>query len=217
MTIASRRRALMAVKEKEEGIPSEYQEVTYVAHKSSASNTQILTNIAVPNKYPTIVESKFYMTDYGDYHGHGAGFAKTSGSPAFAIDFERSTKLYVWNGSDIAGITASVQTKIAIVKITINSDGFINEANIAGTDYVQTATATPASWTGNYISIGVPNGNGNMRGRTYYLKVTQQGKVIADLKPCYRKADSVIGMYDLVTRQFFPASGTWTKGADVTP
>lgn len=206
----------MVVKE-EEGIPGEYQEVTYVAPSSSVSNTQILTNIAVPNKYPTIVEGKFYMTDYGTYHGHGAGFAKTSGSPPFAIDFHRYTELCVWNGSDIAGITASVQKKITVVKITINSDGFINEANIEGTDYTQTATATPASWSGNYVSIGVPAANSNMRGRTYYLKVTQQGKVIADLKPCYRKADSVIGMYDLVTRQFFPASGTWTKGADVTP
>lgn len=207
----------MGAAKKEEGIPSEYQEVTYVAHNSATSGTQILTNIAVPNKYPTIVEGKFYMTDYGNYHGHGAGFAKASGSPPFAIDFERSTKLYAWNGSDIAGITASVQSKITVVKITINSDGFINEANIAGTDYMQTATATPASWTGNYISIGVPDSNGSMQGRTYYLRVTQQCRVIADLKPCYRKADSVIGMYDLVTRQFFPASGTWTKGADVTP
>ena len=212
-----RRRALMAAAKEEEGIPSEYQEVTYVANNSNTSGTQILTNIAVPNKYPTIVEGKFYMTGYGAYHGHGAGFAATSGSPPFAIDFERSSKLYVWNRSDIAGITASVQSKITIVKITINSDGFINEANIAGTDYRQTATATPASWSGNFISIGVPSENNSMRGRTYYLKVTQQGKVIADLKPCYRKADSVIGMYDLVTRQFFPASGTWTKGADVTP
>ena len=207
----------MGAVKKEEGMPGEYQEVTYVAHNSGQNGTQILTNISVPNKYPTTVEGKFYMTDYGAYHGFGAGFAKTSGSRPFAIDFERSTKLYVWNDSDIAGITANVKEKITIVKVTINADGFINEANIAGTDYRQTATATPASWTGNYISIGVPNENNSMRGRTYYLKVTQQGKVIADLKPCYRKADSVIGMYDLVTRQFFPASGTWTKGADVTP
>lgn len=213
----SRRRALMGAAKKEESIPSEYQEVTYVATESTVSGTQILTNIAVANKYPTIVEGKFYMTGYGNYHGQGSGFANTGGHPAFAIDFERSTKLYVWNGSDIAGITATVQKKITVVKITINSDGFINDANIDGIDYSQSATAIPASWTGNYISIGVPNGGNAMRGKTYYLKVTQQGKVIADLKPCYRKADSVIGMYDLVSRQFFPASGTWTKGADVTP
>lgn len=213
----NRRRALMAV-EKEEGIPSEYQEVTYVAHSSTVNNTQILTNIAVPNKYPTIVEGKFYMTDYGTYHGYSVTFQKITDAPAsFAIDFERATKLYVWNGSDVAGITASVQKKISIVKTTINADGFINEANIAGTDYRQTASATPISWENSYISIGVFNKNNNMQGRTYYLKVTQQGRVIADLKPCYRKADSVIGMYDLATRQFFPASGTWTKGADVTP
>jgi hypothetical protein len=38
-----------------------------------------------------------------------------------------------------------------------------------------------------------------------------------DLVPCYRKADGVIGMYDLVSGAFFTnaGSGSFTKGANV--
>lgn len=41
--------------------------------------------------------------------------------------------------------------------------------------------------------------------------------VALDLVPCYRKADNVIGMYDLVTDTFVTktGTGTLTKGADV--
>lgn len=41
--------------------------------------------------------------------------------------------------------------------------------------------------------------------------------VVLDLVPCYRKADNVIGMYDLVTDTFVTktGTGTLTKGADV--
>lgn len=30
--------------------------------------------------------------------------------------------------------------------------------------------------------------------------------------PCYRKADNIIGWYDIITQKFFPGTGTWTKG-----
>lgn len=41
--------------------------------------------------------------------------------------------------------------------------------------------------------------------------------VSMDLVPCYRKADNVIGMYDIVTGTFFTNSGTgnFTKGEDI--
>ena len=61
------------------------------------------------------------------------------------------------------------------------------------------------------------NGQLQLAPRHYIsVKVTQQGIVKADLVPCYRKADTVFGVYDIATRTFFAASGTWAKGADVT-
>ena len=41
--------------------------------------------------------------------------------------------------------------------------------------------------------------------------------MVRDFVPCYRKADSVVGLFDLVSNTFFTnaGTGTFTKGADV--
>jgi len=54
--------------------------------------------------------------------------------------------------------------------------------------------------------------------RVYYFKYyDKDNSLICDLVPCYRKADGVIGMYDVVRRTFLTnvGSGSFTKGADV--
>lgn len=52
-----------------------------------------------------------------------------------------------------------------------------------------------------------------------YFKFWENGALIADYVPCYRKSDGVIGMYDMVSETFKTNaninSGTFTKGADV--
>lgn len=42
--------------------------------------------------------------------------------------------------------------------------------------------------------------------RIYYAKIYLGGKLIHDLIPCYRKNDIEPGMYDMVTKQFYPNS-----------
>ena len=53
--------------------------------------------------------------------------------------------------------------------------------------------------------------------RIYSHKIWENGTKVQDFVPCYRKADGVIGMYDLVSKTFFgnAGTGTFTKGADV--
>ena len=53
--------------------------------------------------------------------------------------------------------------------------------------------------------------------RLYYLKMYSDGELVRDYIPCYRKSDSVIGLYDLVSRTFFinQGTGSFTKGGDV--
>ena len=53
----------------------------------------------------------------------------------------------------------------------------------------------------------------------YYVRIKNTSDVIVrDFVPCYRKSDSVVWMYDLVTNQFYTNKWTWTfaKWPDVT-
>ena len=56
-----------------------------------------------------------------------------------------------------------------------------------------------------------------MEYRVYSFKAYEYDVLIRDMIPCYRKADHVIGMYDLVNDVFYTNSGTGTfyKGPDV--
>ena len=53
--------------------------------------------------------------------------------------------------------------------------------------------------------------------RCSYFQIYDNGNLVTDLVPCYRKADGEIGMYDRVQRAFRTNVGTgaFTKGADV--
>lgn len=54
--------------------------------------------------------------------------------------------------------------------------------------------------------------------KIYYCKIYNNSwTLVRDFVPCYRKSDSVIGMYDLVNSVFYTNAGTWTftKWADV--
>lgn len=54
-------------------------------------------------------------------------------------------------------------------------------------------------------------------GRIYSFAVRRNGYRVVDLVPCYRKSDSVIGLFDLVRQVFYTnaGSGTFVKGQDV--
>lgn len=53
--------------------------------------------------------------------------------------------------------------------------------------------------------------------RIYSCKMIQQDILVRDFVPCYRKADNVIGLYDVVNDDFYIniGSGTFIKGEDV--
>ena len=51
--------------------------------------------------------------------------------------------------------------------------------------------------------------NQRMNGRIYYFNITDtSGNLVAELVPCYRKVDSVAGMWDRVGKRFLTNVGT---------
>lgn len=77
------------------------------------------------------------------------------------------------------------------------------------------------SVSNNLFLLG-QNYNGNYRGNglkqiTYFKYADNDGNLLRDMIPCYRKSDNVIGMFDLVSQTFFTNAGTgvFTVGEDV--
>ena len=49
-------------------------------------------------------------------------------------------------------------------------------------------------------------------GKIYYCKIYENNVLTRNLVPCFRKEDSAIGFYDLVTQKFYPGTGTFLYG-----
>ena len=99
----------------------------------------------------------------------------------------------------------------------------MNNKNITMTLNGKTSSGTYSGSIQNGVNISL---FGDYRGgsiqrakytRMYYWKMIENGIVMRHMIPCYRKYDSVIGMFDLIGRRFYTnaGSGTFTKGANI--
>ena len=92
--------------------------------------------------------------------------------------------------------------------------------NVNGTNY--SVPATNESFTtfktldvfGGYTS---QNNFSLTSAKIYSLKIYDKNTLQRDFIPCYRKSDGEIGLYDLVSQEFYTNQGTGTfiKGADI--
>lgn len=209
-----RRRALMGVASQGGGLPAEYQQVEYISCGATGDN-YIQTDIPIPTQFPIEIEGKFYPTSNGVYNGTAIAIAKPAAGPALTVTVSQNKCSVGW----LVLPTEEQYNKTVELKATIESSGYALSAKIDGTNqYSDSASGTVPTLTtsGLKLYLGWRTSNSNMRGRTYFVTGKQNGVKAFEIIPCYRKADFVIGIYDLVSRAFYPATGTWTKGADVT-
>ena len=63
--------------------------------------------------------------------------------------------------------------------------------------------------------VGVPNNF--FKGKLYSFTLTKNDVVVRDYIPCYRKADSEVGLYDLISKTFYTNQGTgdFTAGVSI--
>lgn len=67
------------------------------------------------------------------------------------------------------------------------------------------------------MGMRTTSGYSGRQQKLYVLEITDGSSVVMDLKPCYRKTDNAIGLYDEINGIFYgnTGTGTLTKGADI--
>ena len=190
-------------------LPSEYQKVEWIeAQDGPAINT---LNALTENS-----EIWCGIQRVGQQAGATAGyFGKTTPSILMAgtiINFARQTSATFSNSVDV--LTSQIHA------IILNKTSFTLDGTVKATFSGDLLTITT---TRHMMIFAWPQDDNDTPynvcwARCSYFQIYDNGALQNNLVPCYRKSDSVIGMYDTAVGAFRTnvGSGSFTKGADVT-
>lgn len=190
MTLMEKRRALMGAKKKAR-LPVTYQEVEWIGY--SGSGKILITSITCEQLTEVVADiAKTALPETNS----GTVFPSTFVPRDSGADGNNWGTLENISGSKFTASPAHTKDQL-FERTTITSHkGNPRSTNLIGIGY-GSAKFCPAL---QFYSFRVFNGN----------------TVLFDGVPCYRKSDSKIGMYDLISNHFVESERTWTKGADVT-
>ena len=169
-------------------LPSEYQKVEYI---ESTGTQTIITDIPTRKLISVIIDTQFTTTTNGAQ-------VLFYGSVAAANWFGRVTNRYSVGGGNSLNYL-STDRKVLIAQF--NSDGINLKIDEAST----TRTGTHAS-TGTYKIF--ENASYKASAKVYSLIIKENEDIIANFIPCYRIADNVNGLYDLVEGRFYTNQAT---------
>lgn len=207
-----RRRALMMVQKKSR-LPSEYQEVEYL----ESTGTQYIDTGYIPNYYTTIT-GKFLHTE------------NVVDTPLFGVRGPNTVNSYLFWAHPIEyrpfprnKVIFNDYTHDFTVGYPVNTIEEFYYSNSVMRCNNETFNYTARRGTPNLplILFGLSN-NGSVDSRKFVGKIfefviSEDGQLIRNFIPCYRKSDNKPGMYDLVSKTLFTNQGTneFIVGADV--
>lgn len=203
-------------------IPSEYQEVEYI---KAASGIGAYLNLGFAFDTAARIKIGAYLGSIFTDTAYQFGAAESSGKYRcmFTAPNDNGAYGYVYgsNGSSYIGV------RISLAANSVNDLDYVVKAgevsctnNTNGSVFKQTGNVA-FTMTSNLL-LFAQNYNGSARWggarQIHYFKYYDKtDTLICDLVPCYRIADGVIGMYDIVRNIFLTNVGsrTFTKGANV--
>lgn len=201
-------------------LPFEYQEVEYI----ESTGTQYIKTGKFQNAvygYEVEFESTGIVKSFDAYNLDGIFGVNNSGTDT-KIWFGYNTETGMgYNSATLHGKSNTLST---VSKVTL--DDYYKKHTIKVYDYkvyydgeyiqdIEKQTSTIASVELSLFKAEAFYSATKMYSVKLYNKY---GVLIQHLKPCYRKSDGVIGMYDLVSNKFYTNSGTGTflKGKNVS-
>lgn len=208
-------------------IPYDYQEVEYL---ESNGSQYIDTLIKVDSIKTLRARTMMIQSDHQDYCYSLGGSNGSKSEPyytreGFGIQIPPNNSLYL--NVNLSGYSIYQYSFSAIgdllINLPISGEGSYSFAPISVTPTVYTILETPIVFNGNlylftmHYSDGVILSTTN-KNRFYSCEITnRQNQIVSNLIPCYRKSDSVAGMYDNVNNRFLTnqGTGTFVVGSDV--
>ena len=190
-------------------LPDGYQEVEYIRNSGTVRYGAYIDTGIKPNAN---IEISIDFKDpdkinYGNYFG-------SDGALRFQRQGTANTYTYYFGNSNLSANLGSFDDEI---KLTFNKNGIYNEAGgklssaPAGSNF--TTNFNICIFAGYYA--GSLDNTGSMY--LYNFKIRDNGELIRNFIPCYRKSDNVIGLYDVVNKTFYINAGSdgFTKGPDI--
>ena len=201
-------------------LPDEYVRLDYI----ESTGTQYINTGFKPNPKTTRVETTFQVTDNTKINQRLFGARKSySDGETICNIFWNSQKMGNAFRVDWVGNASTVSSKFSLnTDITIVSEN--NKVIINDLEEYTSTTSKSDSYLDFPIYINNFTSNGQLEdnqqpayAKWKTFKIYDNGTLVRDFVPCYRKNDNEIGLYDIVNKVFYTNSGagTFSKGDDV--
>ena len=189
---------------KKSALPAEYQEVEYI----KSSGTQYI-NLGISGSLSIIA--------YLDMQ-----FTVTASSSKIVI--ASSTGAGRWFGMDSSGNYGAGSGASSNINGLLRKEIMVNFTSsdisftIDGINYSKTTTSSPST---TYTMFAGKRSGSSMSfyasAKLYKATIQQNSETIMELIPCYRKADDVVGLYNIVNNTFLAnsGSGVFVAGPDI--
>ena len=177
------------------GLPAGYTRLEYI----QSSGTQYIDTNISPDT------NTFYKLEV-EFASRGTGYRFFgTGNNGVMAGFGASTNAFYINGGDTAVVDDI--SSLFNQKMIINYAG--TNVNVNGTDY--TCEQAMATSTNMYINARADSLDTRVgAGKWYRVQIGRGTTLQGDFIPAKRNSDNVLGMYDLVSGQFFTNQGTGT-------
>lgn len=191
-------------------LPSEYQEVDFVGVWTNCYFNLGVLSSTNPGYY--------FSGQFLSRNGTG-GPHIISTDNNYLVFAPRSANTLVKLCGNESTSAAGLPAGNVIAELNKNSDGYFEMAKSNGTT---SATLTKGSLTSGTVylcayGMGLTQTQYHYNGFVYEVKLYDDGTIVNYFVPCYRKADDVIGFYDMINDSFITniGSGNLSKGSDV--
>ena len=184
------------------GLPAEYQQVEYIEKTAIGSKIGSIFVSHDIGEYKIETKIKLITSSYGEGYLYTDGY---NGYGGIGLFVSSQSKLYVISGWTIKEVMPVADgDELNVIEennsITVNTTT-VSKSYLYYRDYGLMPFSTQFA---EYTDF-----------RMYYFKLTNNGVLVRDLVPCYRKADNVAGMYDIVNDNFYAGTGSFVVGQDV--